>query len=356
MLLAPSSARELAMARVVVALVWLLSEDVHRAAEGAAIPAALRVFPLGTAWASSLVTPGAASVACVVVLVAAALALVGWQTRSALATLALFGTYLLGVGQLRGAVLHDHHLVWLAALLAASPAGDALSVDAWLAARAGRPPLASRPSARYGAPLRFAWLLIACVYFFPGLHKLSVSGLGWIFSDNLRNQLWLKWAETEGAFVPLARIDRFPTVLRIGALGVVLLELGFGPMVLANRTTRAIAVALAFLFHQATAAFLAIRYETLWVCLAIFLPWDPASCGTPARPPATRRSPPRARRWSWAPPSSSPCPSRGSRGRTRRGLSRPIPPSSTWPRIGCRTWGSRWWTLEARCTSLPASW
>ncbi len=260
------------MARIVVALVWLLSEDVHRAAEAALLPEALRAYPLGTAWASPLVTPAVATLAYVVTVAAAAFALVGFRTRSSLSALGVGGVILLGLGQLRGPVLHDHHLVWLAALLAASPAGDALSIDAWLSARRGRT-LASRPSARYGLPLRLAWVVVGLVYFFPGLHKLEASGVAWALSDNVRNQMWLKWAEMDGAFEPLARIDRHPMLCRAGGLAVLALELGFLPMVLAHRWTRWAAVAAAFAFHQATALFLAIRYETLWVCLAIFLPW-----------------------------------------------------------------------------------
>ena len=43
--------------------------------------------------------------------------------------------------------------------------------------------------------------------------KLAESGLGWISSDNLRNQMWLKWAQ-DPATQPAWRIDRYPGLLR----------------------------------------------------------------------------------------------------------------------------------------------
>jgi hypothetical protein len=46
----------------------------------------------------------------------------------AVAVAALAGFYVLGISQLGGSVTHNHHLVWLLALLAVSPCGDALSI------------------------------------------------------------------------------------------------------------------------------------------------------------------------------------------------------------------------------------
>ncbi|MEI4884255.1 hypothetical protein, partial [Klebsiella pneumoniae] len=80
-------------------------------------------------------------------------------------------------------------------------------------------------STRYGWPLLFARLLLACVYFFPGLHKLATSGFAWALSDNLQHQLWWKWAE-HGVRDPV-RVDRVPGLLQAGGLFVLAFELSF---------------------------------------------------------------------------------------------------------------------------------
>lgn len=58
------------------------------------------------------------------------LAVLGYRSRIALSVLALSAFYAFAISQLGGAVLHDMHLLWFAALLAASPCGDALGWDA----------------------------------------------------------------------------------------------------------------------------------------------------------------------------------------------------------------------------------
>ena len=129
--------------------------------------------------------------------------------------------------------------------------------------------------------LATAWGLLAAVYFFPGLWKLRESGLDWIFSGNLQNQMYWKWYQT-GA-MPAWRIDRHPALVQLGALGVVLFELGF-PLLLWRRGTRACAAALGLVFmgvvflllfergpswHDLAAAFTAVEWQ--WVVLAIAL-------------------------------------------------------------------------------------
>jgi hypothetical protein len=53
--------------------------------------------------------------------VACVLGIVGLASRVAFAVIALTASYLLLVPQLGGAVFHDHHLLWLAVIVAASP-------------------------------------------------------------------------------------------------------------------------------------------------------------------------------------------------------------------------------------------
>ena len=79
-------------------------------------------------------------------------------------------------------------------VLAFFPAGDALSVDAWLQKRRGQPSAPdedpARKRRRYGWA-RFAWVAVLTVpYFEAGLSKLSDGGLFWGGPNNMRNILY----------------------------------------------------------------------------------------------------------------------------------------------------------------------
>ena len=262
------SAESLALFRIALTWVLLRTPELHDAERWSDVPAALRVAPVGVGWALRAlpISPALVHLASVVLTLSAVLGLIGLFTRPALIAVTLSLAYLLLVPQLGGMVLHDHHLLWFAALLAAGPAGDALSVDAALAAARGRLP--PRPSLAHGLPVRAAWALVAMIFFFPGLWKLRASGLSWIWSDNLQNQILWKWRETGRA--PWPRLDRHPLLCRLAALGAVGFELSFGVLLLSRRT-RALAVALALAFHALTAALLGITFSTLWVCYAMFI-------------------------------------------------------------------------------------
>ena len=196
-------------------------------------------------------------------------AIVGLAARPALVVLTLSSFYLLALGQLSGAVWHDMHLLWMAALLASSPCDEALAFDRQGAAR---PP----DSPRYGVPLFFARLLLACVYFFPGVHKLATSGLAWAISDNLRNQIWWKWAET--GVVPAIRIDRYPHVLHAAGLGVMAFELSF-PVLALSRAGRGAAAVLGLIFHALAQAVLSIPFASLWLLYVVFIDPERVSDG-----------------------------------------------------------------------------
>jgi hypothetical protein len=204
--------------------------------------------------------------------------LVGLKTRLSLTAAALSSFYLLGVAQMTGNIQHNHHHVWFLALLAASPCGDALSLDA--RDRGGDK---TEPSVEYGVPIFFARALIAAIFFFPGYWKLRESGLAWIFSDNLRNQMWWKWAQYD--WVPSIRIDHSPGAMRAMALFAVLFELTF-PLFAFVRRTRKYAVIAALVFHASIEAMMRIPFSSLWLCYVVFVDWGPplARSPTPLRP------------------------------------------------------------------------
>jgi hypothetical protein len=236
-------ALELALFRIVLCLVVLLSADVHAALADAARAHADRTWVV---------------VAHRAVLLGAAAGLFG--SRLGLAVVAVAGFYLLGFRQIDGPV-HCHHLVWFAALLAASPSTDALS---WRA----RAPHGS--GAIYGFPLRVAAALLATIYFFPGFWKLWISGSGWLSGEVLRGHLYWKWTQSWD-FVPLFRVDLLPGLLPLSGALVLLFELG-APLLFLVRRAWPLAVGTALVFHGGTALLLDIHFSNLWPFLVVLVP------------------------------------------------------------------------------------
>jgi hypothetical protein len=201
---------------------------------------------------------------------AAIAAVIGLRARLALAALTVAGFYLLALTQLTGIVTHDMHLLWFAALLAASPCDDALAYDAlkkngsWLA-------LERAKSISYGWSLTATRLLLGCVYFFPGVWKLRENGLAWALSDNLRNQMWWKWCQND--WLPAVRVDHFPTLLHVGGLFVIGFELSFWALAL-FRKSRLVALAGGIAFHVASEALLRIPFASLWACYVVLVDWE----------------------------------------------------------------------------------
>jgi hypothetical protein len=146
------------------------------------------------------------------------------------------------------------HLLWFAAILAASPSSDVLSLEA------DRP--FDAEGIEYARPLWVVRFLFAAIYFFPGLHKLLSSGLAWALSDNLLNQLYWKWAQH--GVPPKLRLDLHPTLLRAGGLFTLLFELSF-PILVLFRRTRPVAAVLGIVFHLLSQAIFRIAFPSLWL-------------------------------------------------------------------------------------------
>jgi hypothetical protein len=232
----------------------------------AELPAELIEFPAGIGWLYELLPPNAtaARVGALVMVLAALCAAVGYRARPAAAVWCILAVWVWGIPNLYGKVDHNHHVLWFAALLAASPCADALALGA------GRRTPPVMESVRYGFPIRVWWALIAIVYFFAGLPKLLQDGFAWASPDNLRPLLHTQWAVVEG-FQPLFRIDELPLLLWAMGLGTILFEMGF--IFLVFTRLRPLAVAAGIAFHLSTYAFLDISFTSLLVCYAAFVPW-----------------------------------------------------------------------------------
>ncbi len=265
-------ALSLAALRVVVPAMVLLAPGFRQGVRVAAWSRARWVVPEGLHWfvAHVPISPSWALAAQVVTAFAALCAIVGVRARLALGVLTLSTFYLFSIAKLTGWVWHDMHLLWFCALLAASPCDDVLAFDAT------RPLLSE--GVRYARPLLFARLLLGAVYFFPGLHKVMQGGLGWALSDNLRNQLWWKWAEH--GMVPHVRIDHFPWLLHAGGLFVLLFELSFPALVLFKKT-RPVAAVAGLAFHMLALELLRIPFASLWACYVALVDLRPIARRVP---------------------------------------------------------------------------
>ncbi len=262
---------DLAVVRIVVfgiLLEHLLSGGFRRFAR---LPEELRIVPPGIGAVLRVLPAHESTVVALQIAasVCALFALVGWWTRPAAALAALFASYVLGVPYLFGKIDHTlDHLIWFALLLAASPSGDALSLDAWLARRRGGP--APGPARAYALPIRLMWLLIGVAYFFPGWYKLR-AGPRWVTSDNLQLLMYESWRHHH--VLPALRIDLYPWLCHAAAAGIIFFELGFIFLILPRRT-RPFAALGGLLFHASTAYFMRIYFVELMLCYVVFVDWQ----------------------------------------------------------------------------------
>jgi hypothetical protein len=224
------------------------------------------VAPEGLGWFAAHVPISGwlATSAQVVVAASALFGALGLSARWSLVVLTLSTLYLYSISQLGGHVWHDMHLIWFAALLAASPCADVLAVDAKKSLYA--------EGVEYARPLAVARGLLSIIYFFPGLHKLTRSGLAWALSDNLRNQMYWKWAEY--GVVPSFRIDHPAWILPMCGLSVLAFELSF-PLLVFFRRTRPLAAIFGLAFHLLAQALFFIPFASIWACYVVLLDLRP---------------------------------------------------------------------------------
>jgi predicted DCC family thiol-disulfide oxidoreductase YuxK len=183
--------------------------------------------------------------------------------------------YVLGIPQLYGKVNHYHYILWFATILAASRCGDTLSCDAIIAAvkRADHGVTdVPGPSRVYSLPLRFVWLLMGVMYFFPGFWKLWTSGVDWAWSENLKFTMYDKWMEL-GGWTPFFRLDQYPVLYKLGATGTIIFEVSF-IFLLFSKRLRLLAPLGGLFFHTMTAVFMQIFFTSLVRCYVAFLDWN----------------------------------------------------------------------------------
>ena len=161
--------------------------------------------------------------------------LIGFQTKWTLKLYIPIAFYLWAVPCFYGKLNHNQIMLWIPVIFAFSRCSDVCSVDA-LIKRFRKRWSAPKNSFVYGLPLTIIWIHLAMIYCFSGFHKLWDTGLYWGLSNNIINQIQLEWVENYDMIVGL-RVDRYPTLLKFGAVGIILFEIVY-PLFLIKPTTR----------------------------------------------------------------------------------------------------------------------
>jgi hypothetical protein len=206
--------------------------------------------------------------------IALAFAAVGFFTRVALLVAFACSVYLLGLPQNFGQTQHFDTLVVLVfGILAVSRAGDAWSVDGWLAARRHRRVLAD--SGEYTWPIRTIWVMTAVIFFSAGFSKLRHSGLDWIFSDHLaivlvRHQYFVSDGEPLTSWgLAIARYAWAPRLLA----GISLATELFYPLALFSRRARIVLVPSGIAFLVGIRLLMGPTFEPFVMCNVFWVPW-----------------------------------------------------------------------------------
>ena len=206
------------------------------------------------------------------------LSAVGLVTRPAMAVAFVVGVYLMGLPHNFGQTQHfDTLVVFASGALALSRAGDACSLDAWVASLRSRAPLRPAPDrGEYTWPIRFVWVAMALIFFAAGISKLRHSGLEWIFSNNLALLLQRQQYHISDGD-PLTRwglsVAQHPWFSRSLAALSVCIETLF-PLALFNKTARRLLVPAGLVFLIGIRVLMGPTFEQFMLCYVFWVPWD----------------------------------------------------------------------------------
>lgn len=259
----PQSALSLGLLRAFIYAILLWNALERRAEWYATLPDDFRQLPLGWGWAEDFIPLSVEwTKALEWTLIASSLAaMLGVFTRAACVVSCLSGLYVFGMsGAFYFKVGHGLHVPLLSAMIiAASPAGDAFSLDELYRRLRGAPP---RPASRaYALPVRFCWLLLGTMYLFPGLWKVWENGDQWLDGTRLQAALVSKWIDRPD-YRPTIRPDRIPLVLPLLGIATLFIELAVFFLFFV-RKTRVLAGLAASGFHVGIALVTDIVFNPL---------------------------------------------------------------------------------------------
>jgi len=202
---------------------------------------------------------------------------IGLFARPAMTVVFVLGVYLMGLPHNFGQIQHfDTLVVFASGALALSRAGDACSVDAWIASRRLRRSAVPPDDGEYTWPIRLVWVTMSLIFCAAGLSKLRHSGLDWIASDNLgllllRQQYhisdgepWTNWGVT---------VAHHPWFVRGMAASALCIETLF-PLAVFSRRARWVLVPSGLAFLVGIRALMGPTFEQFMMCYVFWVPWD----------------------------------------------------------------------------------
>ena len=205
------------------------------------------------------------------------LAALGLMTRLATLTAFALGLYVLGL-QFNYGYLHWAHAIVpiVMGILALSPCGDALSLDALF--RRVVTGNTGEAGGQHRWPIQLVRLVFVTVFLAAGLAKLCQAGLEWVLSDTLRNYFLenqyvfrSEGATTWGHLLADWLIVR-PGLCRVLAVVVLAVELST-PAALFSRHAWRLLIPLLFLFQVGNA--LLLYQDFFFAYLGLYLFWIP---------------------------------------------------------------------------------
>jgi hypothetical protein len=200
----------------------------------------------------------------------------GTFTRWAAAASGLLGAYLFALPHGIGRIEHgDAIMPFMMAAFALSRAGDAWSIDEWLARRARPGHVRPPASVEYEWPLRFAVVCVVAIYFAAGIAKLRATGLEWAWQEGGRLRLISRaYTHAPPTQLGLLLAEARPAHQIMGCCALALEVLS--PLALLHRWARAIIVPGLLLLQLGIWLLMGVLFDEFFVLFAICIPWLPA--------------------------------------------------------------------------------
>lgn len=271
----PDSPFNLAIARFVVFGTIFVLLDLDRIAWLSALPDALtwELGGLGRFVSASPRPESLVRIASVALACTSLSAALGLFSRTSAALTTLLGVFVFAELEIHGKIRWFHHLMWIAPVFATVRCGEVLSLDAVLfgARRDGDAEgVALEPSRHYAVALRWAWVVLAIVYFFPGLWKFATGGFEWLTPDNLIHRTLTRWEHKE--FISFIRIDQMPWLAGLGGAFTLIFEIGF-PLMIFTRWSRTLVGVGGIGFQTGTRLLFQIDFSQVLFVYPILFDW-----------------------------------------------------------------------------------
>lgn len=193
---------------------------------------------------------------------------IGYKTRLFLVLNTIIIFYVVAAPNFFGKLWHEQLIIWISWIIAFSPCADVLSVDSLR-----KPKSKALADPKYGVHLKLIWLHFGHIYFFAGFYKLWIGGFDWALSDSIVHLVQIEWFENYDV-ASFWRVDKFPTLLKLGGLTVMFFEM-FYMLLLFGKRTRWISVLGGLTMHNLLAKVMYISFFWLLQALYIvFIPWN----------------------------------------------------------------------------------